>query len=62
MAEWLSDAREWYGQSIKGDPIVDSNADQIANRSGRVAGQLGIEPSARPACAYFPPRGLPSRY
>lgn len=62
VAESLSDAREWYGRNIKGDPAADSRADQIANRYGRSAAQSGRYASARTACEQFRPRGLPASY
>lgn len=62
VGEALSDAREWYGRNIKGDPITDSNADQIANRYGRTAAQSGAYSTAPGACARYRPRGLPTKY
>ncbi|MES2282081.1 MAG: hypothetical protein V4542_11765 [Pseudomonadota bacterium] len=56
----ISDAREWFDQTIKGDPASASQADQAANTFGR--GNAGTSGSCDVVCGIYRPNGLPSRY
>jgi RHS repeat-associated protein len=56
----ISDAREWFDQTIKGDSASASEADQVANRYGR--DQSSPLNSCDITCSGFRPNGLNSRY
>jgi RHS repeat-associated protein len=56
----ISDAREWFDQTIKGDPASASEADQAANTFGR--SQSGEAGTCDLACGIYRPNGLNSRY
>jgi uncharacterized protein RhaS with RHS repeats len=56
----ISDGREWFDQSIKGDPASASQADQAANTFGR--SHAGTSGSCDVVCGIYRPNGLSSRY
>jgi RHS repeat-associated protein len=56
----ISDTREWFDQTIKGDPASASEADQVANRYGR--NQSSPFNSCDITCGGFRPNGLNPRY
>lgn len=58
----ISNSREWFDQTIKGDSAFESEADQIANHYGREQGQLNKKDSCVSLCAPFRPNGLSSQY
>jgi RHS repeat-associated protein len=60
MACRISDAREWFDQTIKGDSPSASQADQAANTFGR--SQAGTSGSCAVVCGIYRPNGLPSGY
>ncbi|MCC6598473.1 MAG: peptidoglycan-binding protein [Alphaproteobacteria bacterium] len=62
IAQKLSNAREVYGQYIKGDPESDKKADQKANVYGRDAALSGQYHSAREACAIYRVKGINEKY
>jgi RHS repeat-associated protein len=57
----ISDAREWFDQTVKGDPASASQADQEANHHGRDGGATSVVP-CEAVCLGFRPRGLQARY
>ena len=62
MACFISNAREWTDQNIKGDPATASAADQIANKHGRTRGLYNPAQSCGALCSLFRPGGLEDRY
>jgi hypothetical protein len=61
-AAGISEAREWWDQNIKGYPPSDSEADQKANRRGRVGARQFPNLSCQEICAQYRPVGLPDQY
>jgi len=61
VACMISDAREWVDQNIKGDPADASEADQEANRFGRMMGVSSLA-QCSVACERYRPRGLSREY
>ncbi|UCV28790.1 hypothetical protein KI617_01375 [Ferribacterium limneticum] len=60
QACFISDAREWADQNIKGDPASASAADQVANQFGRK--NANSSGTCSQVCTPFRPNGLPARY
>jgi uncharacterized protein RhaS with RHS repeats len=58
----ISDIREWWDQNVKGYPMSDSAADQVANRYGRTEGTINPGTPCWQSCAPFRPAGLPAQY
>ncbi|MCR1819124.1 MULTISPECIES: hypothetical protein [Stenotrophomonas] len=56
-AQCISNGREWFDQSIKGDSAADSAADQLANRLGRSSGQMSRTGSCSQMCGSYRPGG-----
>ncbi len=56
-AQCISNGREWFDQSIKGDSAADSAADQLANRLGRSSGQMSRTGSCSQICGSYRPGG-----
>lgn len=50
-AQCISDGREWFDQTVKGDDASTSADDQIANRFGRYAGRMSPAGDCSQACA-----------
>lgn len=61
LACFISDAREWVDQNIKGDPASASAADQAANQYGRTQGASSTQ-SCDQVCQPYRPNGLPAKY
>jgi RHS repeat-associated protein len=53
----ISDAREWFDQTIKGDPASASAADQAANAYGRQQGAANPGGSCKQLCGIYRPGG-----
>lgn len=53
----ISDAREWFDQTIKGDPASASAADQAANAYGRQQGASNPGGSCKQLCGIYRPGG-----
>ena len=60
MACRISDTREWFDQTVKGDPASASEADQAANTFGR--SHAGTSGTCAVVCGVYRPNGLPSGY
>jgi len=59
----LSDQRERYGQQKNPpDPILDSLADQDANRHGRWTSVIQPNQTCQVICSRYRPRGLPAQF
>ncbi|MBI4001157.1 MAG: hypothetical protein HY348_05170 [Nitrospira defluvii] len=58
----LSDIREWWDQNVKGFPVSDSVADQVANQYGRSEGAINPGKPCNQICAPFRPSNLPPQY
>lgn len=56
-AQCISNGREWFDQTIKGDSAADSAADQLANRLGRSSGQMSRTGSCSQMCGSYRPGG-----
>jgi len=61
LACFVSDAREWFDENVKGDPATASAADQAANQYGRTQGASSSQ-SCQQICLPFRPNGLPEKY
>jgi RHS repeat-associated protein len=61
-AKLIADTREWVDQNIKGDSARASDADQVANYSGRNAGAFNPTQSCVSLCARFRPNGLDPKF
>lgn len=61
LACYVSDAREWVDENVKGDPASASAADQVANRYGQSGGLNTVLPCEF-VCSGFRPSGLPSQH
>lgn len=61
-AEKLSSAREDIQSTFSGKGFKDTVMDHTANWYGRAKTIKGEVKSAREACEYFRPRGLPEKY
>lgn len=59
----LSDEREEYGQRKNPpDPVIDSLADQEANRHGRWNAVIQPTQTCQVICSPYRPRGLPAEF